>query len=49
MNSNEKKIILNGQKLTEQEFAQRKQELSSQRGVELVELSSTHYKTRIKG
>lgn len=44
---NEKKFILNGQELTEEEFEERKKRLLETGGMHLVEVSPGVYKTRL--
>jgi hypothetical protein len=41
-------IELNGQKLTESEFQERKEELTNQKGVKLVEVSPGVFKTLLQ-
>lgn len=43
----EQEIILNGQKLTESQFQEKKEEIKKQKGVVLVEVSPGVYKTRL--
>lgn len=43
----EQEIILNGQKLTESQFNEKKEEIKKQKGVILVEVSPGVYKTRL--
>lgn len=43
----EKEIILNGQKLTESQFNEKKVEIQNQKGIVLVEVSPGVYKTRL--
>ena len=43
----EQEIILNGQKLTESQFNEKKEEIKKQKGVVLVEVSPGVYKTRL--
>ena len=47
--SEEKKIKLNEQELTQEEFDKKKAELTAKPGVTLVEVGENQYKTRIKG
>ncbi len=44
-----KDIKLNGIKLTEAQFEAKKMEISSQKGVRLVEVSKGVFKTEIRG
>ena len=41
-------IILNGNKLTESQFEEKKQEYESQKGVQVVEVGNKEYKTRLQ-
>lgn len=43
----EQEIILNGQKLTESQFNEKKEEIQKQKGIVLVEVSPGVYKTRL--
>lgn len=43
----EKEIILNGQKLTESQFNEKRVEIQNQKGIVLVEVSPGVYKTRL--
>lgn len=43
----EQEIILNGQKLTESQFQEKKEEIKKQKGVTLIEVSPGVYKTRL--
>jgi len=40
-------IILNGQKLTESQFQEKKEEISKQKGIVLVEISPGVFKTQL--
>jgi hypothetical protein len=40
-------VVLNGKKLTLEEFNQKQKEISSQKGVRLVEVSQNVYVTRL--
>jgi hypothetical protein len=44
-----KKIRVNKEKLTEEEFAQKKEELEGKKGVKLVEVRKNVYKIQIQG
>ena len=43
----EKEIVLNGQKLTESQFNEKKKEIETQKGMLLIEVSPGVYKTRL--
>lgn len=43
----EKEIVLNGQKLTESQFNEKKKEIETQKGMLLVEVSPGVFKTRL--
>jgi len=45
----EKKIKLNKQLLTEEEFEKKKEELEKKKGVKVVKENSNSYKVRIQG
>jgi len=47
--SKSKLVTLNGKKLTEAQFNDKKQEVSNQKGVRLVEISPGVYKTEMRG
>ena len=40
-------IILNGNRLTESQFQEKKEEIEKQKGVTLVEVSNNEYRTRL--
>lgn len=44
----EEKIILNGKEVSKEEFEQKKRELKEQKGVEITQINTTEYKTRLK-
>lgn len=44
----ENEIELNGQKLTEAQFNEKKEELANQKSVQLVEVSPGVFKTRLQ-
>lgn len=44
----ENEIELNGQKLTESQFVEKKQELEKQKGVKIVEVSQGVFKTLLQ-
>lgn len=44
----DKEIVLNGNKLTESQFIEKKEELEKQKGVKVVEVSTDEYKTRLQ-
>jgi len=43
----EKEVVLNGRKLTESQFNEKKQEIEKQKGVLLIEVSPGVFKTRL--
>jgi hypothetical protein len=43
----EKEVVLNGQKLTESQFNEKRKEIEIQKGVVLVEVSPGIFKTRL--
>lgn len=43
----EDEVVLNGKKLTESQFAEKKTELEKQKGVQVVEVAKDEYKTRL--
>jgi len=43
----EKEIVLNGQKLTESQFNEKKKEIETQKGMLLIEVSPGVFKTRL--
>jgi len=44
----DKEIVLNGNKITETEFEQRKEEIEKQKGVKLVEVTKDQYRTLLQ-
>lgn len=44
----EKKIILNGKELTEEEFLEEKKK-AEEKGIKLVEVSPNQYRTKLEG
>lgn len=43
----EEEVTLNGNKLTESQFQEKKQEIEKQKGVQIVEVDKGEYKTRL--
>jgi hypothetical protein len=43
----EEKIIFNGKEITQEEFVVEKKKLQEKKGVELVEITTTEFKTRL--
>ena len=43
----EDEVVLNGKKLTESQFVEKKTELEKQKGVQVVEVAKDEYKTRL--
>jgi len=43
------KIKLNEKELTKEEFEKKKKELEAQKGIKLVKINESTYKTRIQG
>jgi hypothetical protein len=49
MDDDEKKVTLNEQSLTKEEFEKKKNELEKKPGVSVVKISEDAYRSRIKG
>jgi hypothetical protein len=46
--SDEKEIVLNKKKLTEEQFQEEKEKLESNKGIKVVEVGKDEFKTRIQ-
>lgn len=43
----ENEVVLNGNRLTESQFQEKKEELEKQKGVQVVEVAKDEFKTRL--